>query len=234
MRRSRHKTTNLLSWFLEEFACFTKGVQQVFPFTPCDPSEPTPTLLIHERAVYIPQSNIFSLITDDAVIWDKQKKDVSTVCSQSCPGTGARESESRSPVELQGMFSPAGGAVPRSSSSPLKITPLLPLLGHRIGSIAQQKKKPDVKRPIPRLFPVILLSRMRAVDFSGPIEQCFSNLLSHNKCFWFWKHSMTHQKLESQLFLHLLMLSQRDVLACPYAHNACKDLWEENRPTFLS
>lgn len=39
------------------------------------PSESLPNLLIHERAVYIPQTNIFSLITDDAVIWDKQNKD---------------------------------------------------------------------------------------------------------------------------------------------------------------
>lgn len=158
MNETSRRRPTCRRWFFEQFVSFTKGFgfQQVLPFTPRNPSEPPPTLLIPERAVYIPQSNTFSLITDDAVIWDKQNKDVSTVCSQSRPGTGARESECQTPAELQGMFSPAPGAVPRSSSSPFKITPPLPLLGHSIRSMAQQKNKNKVKHPILRLFCVIL------------------------------------------------------------------------------
>lgn len=63
-----------LFFFLLGFVCFTKG--------PCSnkrrlsrhatPSNPPRTPPNPESAVYIPQSNIFSMITNDAAIWDKQ------------------------------------------------------------------------------------------------------------------------------------------------------------------
>lgn len=132
--------------FFLGFVCFTKvpGSNRCRPSRHATPSEPPPAPPNTESAVYIPQSNIFSMITNDAAIWDKQNKDGSTVCSQSRPGAGARESEGPSPVQLQGMFPPAWGLslVPHPSSSPPKITLPLPLLGHRVGSTAQQRKKP--------------------------------------------------------------------------------------------